>query len=128
MAIVKYNPNNSLMRFFNDDLFDSFLSFPFGERSLLNDISETDKEFKVEFMLPGFKKEEVKLAIENDVLSISAERKEKNKYFNEIKKSYSLPENLDTENVDAKLEDGVLKILIPKLKEEKVEPKLIEVK
>jgi len=128
MAIIKYNPRqNSLMNFFNDDLFDDFFKLPsLFDNSILNDVSNTDKEFKVEFMLPGFKKEEVKLEINNDVLSISAERKE-NKYFNKINKSYSLPENLDTENVEAKLEDGVLKILIPKLKEEKVEAKVIEI-
>jgi len=146
--LVKYKPNQEqsfLERVFNDgfdDIFrfpsifkdDDFFRIPsvFRENrfNLLNDLSETEKEIKVEFTLPGFKKEEIKLEFNSGILSISAERKEKDdkKHFHsKVQKSYSLPENLDTEKIEAKLEDGVLTVTIPKLEEDRTDTKYIEI-
>lgn len=96
-------------------------------------VSETDKEYKIELAIPGFKKEEVKVSLENEVLVVSAENKtekeEKNKKFTRREFSYGsfyrsfpLPKVANAERIEAKYEDGLLKLEIPK-KEEAIKAK-----
>ena len=101
------------------------------------DISEDDKEFAIKAELPGLKREEVKVTVEDGVLSISGERKtekeEKNKQFHRMERSYgsflrsfTLPEGADTTKVNAEFSDGVLHVHLAKTP--KTQPKTIEVK
>ena len=101
------------------------------------DISEDDKEYLVKADLPEMKKEDVKVTVEEGVLSISGERKsekeEKNKTFHRIERSYgrflrtfTLPEDADAKKIAAEFKDGVLKAHLPKMPEAK--PKAVEVK
>jgi len=103
----------------------------------LVDISEDDKEYLIKAELPEVKKEDVKLAIQNDVLTISGERKyekeEKGKKYHRVERAYgsfmrsfTLPEDADGSKVAAEYKDGVLKVHLPKA--EKAKPKSIEVK
>ena len=89
------------------------------------DIAEDEKGFSLEMALPGMKKEDIQIEILRDSLSISGERKFKNeesgkKYhriessFGSFKRTFSLPEHAGTENIEAKFEDGVLHVFIPK--------------
>lgn len=99
-------------------------------------ISETDKEYLIKAELPEVKKEDVKITLENGVITISGERKQEKeaKDENEIRvesfygtftRSFSLPENIDAGAVRAESKDGVLKIRIPK--KEASKPKSITV-
>lgn len=139
MKIIKYD--NRLTRFpsildeiFSDDLFDFLPSKEYKNFTPLGDVIETDKEYNVELMLPGFDKKDIKMEINDGVLSIEAERKrsEEKKYnrlethFGKYSKSYKLPDYIDSENIGATYKNGVLRVTIPKT-EEKVS-KLIEVK
>ena len=101
------------------------------------DIAETEKEFTIKAEIPEVKKEDVKVTVDNGVLSIRGDRhqekEEKGKKFHRIERAYGtftrsfrLPENVDETRIDAEFEDGMLKLNIPKLKETK--PKAIEVK
>jgi HSP20 family protein len=101
------------------------------------DISEDDKEYLVKTDLPEMKKEEIKVNVENGVLSISGERKsekeEKGKKFHRIERSYgsfertfTVPEDADGSKVSADFKEGVLKVHLPKSPVAK--PKAIEVK
>ena len=101
------------------------------------DISEDDKEFVVKAELPGLKREEVKVTVEDGVLSISGERKtekeEKNKKFHRVERSYgsflrsfTLPEGADATRVNADFNDVVLNVHLAKTA--KAQPKTIEVK
>jgi HSP20 family protein len=101
------------------------------------DISEDDKEYLIKADLPETKKEDVKVAIENGVLSISGERKseqeEKKKKFHRIERSYgtflrtfTLPDDADSSKVAAEFKNGVLKVHLPKSPAAK--PKAVEVK
>lgn len=101
------------------------------------DITEDDKEYLVKAELPEMKKEEVKVLVENGVLTISGERKfekeEKNKKYHRIERSYgsfvrsfTLPETVSAEKVSADFKDGLLTVHLPK--DEKAKPKSIEVK
>ena len=90
-------------------------------------ISEDDKSFCVDVVAPGLKKEDFKVNIEDDVLTISAETKsetsdeDKNKQYSRREYSYSsftrsfrLPENAKDDEVSASYNDGILKLKIPK--------------
>lgn len=101
------------------------------------DISEDDKEYLVKADLPEMKKEDVKVTVEDNVLSISGERKaekeEKNKKFHRIERSYgtflrtfTLPEDADAKKIAAEFKDGVLKMHLPRTPAAK--PKPVEVK
>lgn len=101
------------------------------------DITEDDKEYVVKAELPEVKKEEVKVTVENGILSISGERKfekeEKGKKYHRIERfygsfvrSFSLPDDADSEKVEAKFSEGILTVHVAK--SEAARPKEIEVK
>jgi HSP20 family protein len=101
------------------------------------DITEDDKEWLVKADLPEVKKEDVKVTIENGVLTVTGERKlekeEKNKKYHRIERSYgsflrsfTLPDAADGSKVSADFKDGVLTVHLPK--GEKARPKAVEVK
>ena len=108
-----------------------------AEWSPLVDITEDDKEYLIKADLPEVKKEDVKLTVQDDVMSISGERKyekeEKGKKYHRVERAYgsfmrsfTLPEDADGSKVSAEYKDGVLKVRLPK--SEKAKPKSIEVK
>lgn len=108
-----------------------------AEWSPLVDISEDDKEYLVKAELPDIKKEDIKLSVHDNVLSISGERKyekeEKGKKYHRVERAYgsfvrsfTLPEDADANKVAAECKDGILKVHLPK--SEKAKPKSIEVK
>jgi len=102
------------------------------------DIREDDETVHVEAELPGFKREEINVTLENGVLTIEAERKVdadqpkpgqshlNERRFTRVARSFTLPNTVDESNVDAKLEDGVLNLTLQK--REEVKPRRIEVK
>ena len=108
-----------------------------AEWSPLVDITEDDKEYLIKADLPEVKKEDVKLTVQDDVMSISGERKyekeEKGKKYHRVERAYgsfmrsfTLPEDADGNKVSAEYKDGVLKVHLPK--SEKAKPKSIEVR
>jgi HSP20 family protein len=101
------------------------------------DISETDGEYLIKAELPEVRKEDVKVTVENGVLTLQGERRqekeEKGKRFHRVERSYgsfvrsfTLPESVDESGVRAEYKDGVLNLHLPKT--EKVKPKSIDVK
>jgi HSP20 family protein len=101
------------------------------------DITEDEKEFLIKADLPEMKKDEIKVNVENGILTVSGERKtekeEKNKKFHRIERSYgtfersfALPDNADGSKVKAEFKEGVLRVHLPKNPVAK--PKAIEVK
>jgi HSP20 family protein len=102
----------------------------------IHDVIENEKEFQVEMLLAGLKKEDISIDVEKDVLRIKAERKEvkdlkynrKETYFGKYERTFVLPENVDKENINASLVDGILKIVVPKLQgDTKLSKKAIEI-
>ena len=103
----------------------------------LVDITEDTKEYVVKAELPEMKKEEVKVSVENGVLSISGERSlekedEGRKYhrveraYGSFSRSFTIPEGTDTAKLTAEFKDGVLKVHLPK--NNKAAPKAVQVK
>ncbi len=108
-----------------------------AEWSPLVDITEDEKEYIVKAEIPEMKKEDIKLNVQDDVLTITGERKyekeEKGKKYHRVERSYgsfirsfTLPEDADGSNVAAEYKDGVLKVHLPK--SDKAKAKTIEVK
>ena len=108
-----------------------------AEWSPLVDIIEDEKQFLIRAELPDMKKEQVKLTVENDVLTISGERKyEKEttehkhhrieRAYGSFMRSFSLPENTDGNELSADYKDGMLTVRLPK--SEKAKSRAIEVK
>ena len=103
----------------------------------LVDITEDDKQYLIKAELPEVKKEEVKVTVENGVLTLSSERKfekeEKDKKYHRIERAYgsftrsfTVPDDADDSKVSAEFKDGVLTVRLAK--DEKARPKSIEVK
>jgi len=101
------------------------------------DISETDGEYEIKAEIPDVKKEDVKVTLEDGVLTIQGERKrekeEKGKKYHRVERSYGsfvrsfgLPDLIDEEKVKAEFKDGILNLHLPK--SEKAKPKAMEVK
>lgn len=101
------------------------------------DISETESEYLIKAELPEVRKEDVKVMVENGVLTLQGERRqekeEKGRRFHRVERSYgsfvrsfTLPESVDEGGVKAEYKDGVLALHLPK--SEKVKPKAIDVK
>ncbi len=125
------------------NIFDDFFARePFfnenGSKPAVN-IKEKEAEFGIELVAPGFSKEDFKIEMNEDMLTISAEHKSETKNDTEryslreyvqstFERSFRLPENkIDVNNITGKYEDGILKIQLPKKAEQKAQKKLIEV-
>ncbi len=122
---------------FPNRLFGNGKSLKMTDWSPQVDITEDDKEYLIKADLPETKKEDVKVTMENGILSISGERKtekeEKKKKYHRIERSFgsfertfTLPEDTDPGKIMADFRDGVLQIHLPKTAVAK--PKPIEVK
>ena len=94
-------------------------------------------DFHVEVDLPGVKKEDIEVKIDNNILTVSGERKmkkevkEKDYYlmessFGKIERSFVLPKGIDQEKISAEYKDG--RLIIDLQKEERLKPKKVEVK
>jgi len=101
------------------------------------DIRETDQHLIVESELPGFKKEDIDVSVEQGVLTISAQHEQKKeedqgqshlkeRTYQRVHRRFTLPTTVDADKVDAKLDQGVLTLSLPK--KEEVRPRKIEVK
>jgi len=100
---------------------------------------EGEYAYHIELDLPGIKKEDIEITTEDNVLTISGERKLKDEakeedyyrvesVYGKFSRSFTLPEKIDVENIHAESSDGVLEVIIPKLKVEDTKPKKIEIK
>ena len=135
-------------RIFTENLFDDlFEDFPFRSlenvdrklygkhagREMLTDVKEHENHYAVEIDLPGFKKDEIKLELNEGYLTITASKgvdeEEKNKqgrivrqerYSGVMQRTYYVGEQIKAEDIKAKYEDGVLKLEIPKVEEKKL--------
>ncbi|MBB6238012.1 HSP20 family protein [Pedobacter sp. AK013] len=145
MTLVKFNPekkNSSLLPGFND-IFESVLGDTFfNDRRLSSvpavNISESNEEYHIELAAPGLKKEDFKVSVERDMLTISTgqhtENNTEGKTYNRREYSYSsftraftLPESANVERIEAAYTDGILKLNIPKKEEAKAISRQIEI-
>ena len=97
-------------------------------------VKETDNEFQLEMAIPGRKKDDIKIEIDKELLTISSEIvKEENETeadytrkefsFDAFKRVFALPETVDADKINASYEEGVLKFVLPKKEEALPKPK-----
>ena len=126
MALVRYN---SVFPSFANNLFADLLSdYPSQQMfSPKVDVVETEKAFDVHVSIPGFKKEDIKVELDENRLTISGERRfekkeenEKAKYhfveseYGKFSRTFTLPSNVKSGNIQANYKDGILELNIPK--------------
>jgi HSP20 family protein len=141
MSLVKRNEflptwANFANDFFNTDWFDwSNRNFSVTNTTLPSvNIKETTDAFQVELAAPGMVKEDFKIELNNNLLTISSERKIENETkdneqytrrefsYQSFCRSFTLPVTVDRDNITAKYENGILNISIPKKEEAKPKP------
>ena len=137
-TLMKYSkPQNGMIslfdRFFDEDVFN--WDIPTNIVTPNYDIIENDNEYLLDFALAGFKREDVSINVEDNILTIEGERKvaektkynRKGSYYGQFKKTFTLPNNILADKIDASFSDGILSVAIPK--DEKVKlSKTIEIK
>ena len=138
MSLVKFSSQypSLLDRFFENDLFD------WGNRNYSTtnttlpsaNIKESAEDFEVDLAAPGFGKDDFKIELNHDQLTISSnkeveqETKEGQQFtrrefsYQSFSRSFSLPHTADSEKIGAKYENGVLRVIIPKKEEAKPKP------
>jgi HSP20 family protein len=145
MTLVKFN-KRPFERNFNNLFEDFFSDMPVLFKNDFNqpglngfapvNIKENEKSYDLELVAPGFEKADFKINVDNDVLTISAEKKDEGKEENEkhIRKEYSyrsftrsftLDEKIDASTIDAKYVNGILTLNLPK--KETVKPSVKEI-
>ena len=128
MRIVKYNNNNvfpSLMNeFFNDDFGLNFFNRNYSVPSV-NSIENNDS-FEIDLAVPGMKKEDFSIELNDKVLVISSESSNNienakmrlNEFnFSSFQRSFRVPDSVDQDKIKANYKNGILKIKLPKRKE-----------
>ena len=101
------------------------------------DIAELDNQFVVKVELPGINKDDVKITLESNILTIRGEKKEETdvkeenyhrveRTYGSFQRSFKLPTTVKGDNIDAMYKDGILTVTLPKAEEAK--PKQIEVR
>lgn len=124
---------NLLDRFFNNDMFNRDFSETNTTLPSVN-IKETDDKFTVEVAAPGFEKKDFNIELDNNELCISSEKKEDNEQkegerytrrefsYQSFKRTFTLPNTVNGDQISARYKDGVLQVEIPKREEAKPKP------
>lgn len=130
MSLIKRSDVPSLLRgswlsdfFDNDRFFDSSLMRIQSVPPV--NISETEKNFEISLAAPGLARKDFNVSVDDHILTISSEKKEEKETkekdftrqeysYSSFSRSFSLPENVKDDDVNAKYEDGVLKVTLAK--------------
>jgi HSP20 family protein len=145
MSLVRFSNQfpNLFDRFFENDLFDwSNRNFSNTNTSIPSvNIKEDLEGFEVDMAAPGFNKEDFSIELNNNLLTISSEKKVENETkegqqftrrefsYQSFSRSFTLPNTVEGDKIQAKYNNGVLSVLIPKKEEAKPRPaKKIQIK
>jgi HSP20 family protein len=142
MSIIKRNGNG----FFMPELFDDFISrnlFDWGNSNFSNtgttlpavNIRESNENFEVEMAAPGMNKNDFNILLEGNTLTITSEKSDEHEEkdgekfsrrefrYQSFQRSFTLPKDVvDVEQINAKYENGILKLSIPKREEARKKP------
>ena len=146
MTLVKFangQKNHAVNPFFID-VFDTILNDRFlSDRAITKvpavNIAENENGFDIELAVPGLNKEDFKISVDKNVLSVSADKKTENveegKKFSKreynytsFTRSFTLPESVDHSKIEAGYTDGILKLTVAKREEAKIQTREIAVK
>ncbi len=141
MTTLKFNqPTLKTLDSFLDNLLNDL---PVTNNNSINfpavNIAETKDDYELEFNVPGRKKEDFKITVDKNILTVSFEKKEEQKeegkqfikrefVSQSFKRSFTLDEKINADEINARYEDGLLLLTLPKKEEVKVLPKEIAIK
>lgn len=133
MTLIKWNNRNPLTDMFSNFFDTDFVDY-FNRRSIdpAANILEHPDSFELNLAAPGMKKEDFKINLENNILTISSElqddtMEEKKNYtrreffYGSFSRSFTLPKTIDLEKIKADYENGLLKIMLPKKEEARLD-------
>lgn len=133
--LTRFDPLGEMMRFDPyrniEDIFKEFSMMPSlrgyeAEPRIRMDVSETEQAYQVKAEIPGAKKEDIKISVEGNKVSITAEVKQEKeekangnvvrseRYYGQQYRSFMLPQDVDDAKVEAKYQDGILSLTLPK--------------
>lgn len=145
MSLVRWDPFADMDTLFNRLIPSSFARWPQltgdggkPEWAPSADISETEQEYVIRASLPAVKKEDVTVTIDSGIITIKGERKQQKEdksekyhrvesFYGAFERSFSLPENVNSDAIRCDSKDGVLTVHIPKIEPQKAKPKQISV-
>jgi HSP20 family protein len=134
MNLIRFNqhPANFLSELM-EDLDKNFFARQQENRGMMPSVNirETEDSFMLDMAAPGLKKEDFKINLDNNVLTISSELKTENEernerfvrkefHFNAFSRSFTLPKTVDLEKIKADYKDGILSIALPKREDAKI--------
>lgn len=147
MALIKFptkTVNSDVVNPYVNSVFDSFFNDSFISDRLVTrvpavNIAETESDFVIELAAPGLQKSDFKINVDKNLVSISVERKdetavEEKTYskrefsYSSFTRSFSLPDTVDYNRINAEYTDGVLLVSVGKKEDSIVAKRLIEVK
>ena len=148
MSLIRWDPFSDMDAMFNRVLGGNLPRWPrlaLGsdegrklEWSPSSDISETDKEYVIRAELPAVKKEDVQVTFEDGMITIKGERKQQKEdknekyhrvesFYGSFERTFSLPENVNSDAISCESKDGILTVHIPKTESPKQKAKQISV-
>lgn len=123
---------NLVEEFFNGDLFPRFLDAESKQSLPAVNIIESKEDYRIDVAAPGLNKEDFKVNLENNVLTVSSEKEEKQEEDGKVmrkefsyysfSRSFTLPLTVNSEKIRATHKDGILQVIIPKKEEAKEKP------
>jgi HSP20 family protein len=145
MAVSRYrDPSLFGLQRLNRMLDEAFSNFPFQEQGNVitstwfapTDVSEDENSLQISMELPGVEPDDVRLSLENNILTIRGEKRQRSEENNErvhrfertygvFERTFALPNTVDVDKIEARFENGVLLVRIPKA--EKARPREIRV-
>ena len=158
MTLIKWKNSDLADRFTLPTVFSDFFDTDFNDTGIRRfvpavNIMENNDEFKIELAAPGLKKNDFKIEVDNGVLTISSEKRTEHEEksggngngnknnenasrytkrefsYTSFRRTFSLPETVNSDNIDANYTDGVLTLTLPKKEEAKPKPaRQIEIK
>lgn len=146
MSLIKFKNGTSgnsltggLGDIFESMFNDSFISDRMITRVPAVNVFETENHYHIEMAVPGLKKEDFKINLDRNLLTVSAEQQMQNESnnkqynkreyaYNSFVRSFALPETADDAQIDAKYADGILDIAVGKKEEAKQQARQIEIK
>ena len=126
MSLIKWKPlnneidafDNIIDQFFNDLSYDPRFSL-MNTNNVSNYYNENEKEYYLTMDVPGMSKDDIEVTFDSNRLKISGQRKSDkyNSYeYGKMERIFSVPNNVETDKISAKIDNGVLKVLLPKAK------------
>lgn len=145
MTLIKLNKHNPVRTGRFSPMFDEVFSDFFGgglmntfNKAVAVNIKEDEKSYQLEFAAPGYEKEEFKIGVENQLLTVSADKKDEKSEegrdytrrefaYSSFQRSFNLPESVNSDAIKAEYKNGVLQVFIPKKVEENKQKREISI-